>query len=146
MNKSTMLAICLGTFMVIGSPLAMAKNEMTSDMMPMSKALDTLKTKGFEVVKKIEFDDGMYEAKVLNSLGKEIKVKMNAKSGDIEKPKDGLVWITALEVAKKVEDAGYHNISKIDTEGKEYEVKAINKDGKEAKLDVNAQTGEISVK
>jgi hypothetical protein len=144
MNKSTLLAACVGAMMMIGAPLAMAKDDMTN-MMPMSKALNGLKTKGFDVVKKIEFDDGMYEAKIMNALGKEIKVKMNAKTGEIEKPKEGLVWLSALDVAKKVEDAGYHSISKIDTEGKEYEVKALNKDGKEAKLKVNAQTGEISV-
>lgn len=144
MIKSTLLAVCMGTVM-FSAPMVMAKDEMTSDMMPMSKVLNGLQTKGFDVVKKIEFDDGMYEAKILNALGKEIKLKMNAKTGEIEKPKEGLVWLTALEIAKKVESAGYHNISKIDTEGKEYEVKALNKEGKETKLKVNAETGEISV-
>ncbi len=122
MIKSTLLAVCMGAAM-LSAPMVMAKDEMTPDTMPMSKVLNGLQTKGFEVVKKIEFDDGMYEAKILNALGKEIKLKMNAKTGEIEKPKDGLVWLTALEIAKKVENAGYHNISKIDTEGKEYEVK-----------------------
>lgn len=144
MNKTTLLAACVGAMVAFSAPLAIAKDDMTN-MMPMSKALNGLKTKGFDVVKKIEFDDGMYEAKIMNALGKEIKVKMNAKTGEIEKPKEGLVWLSALDVAKKVEDAGYHSISKIDTEGKEYEVKALTKEGKEAKLKVNAQTGEISV-
>ncbi len=142
MNKTTLLAACVGAMMAFGTPL-MAKEDI-SNMMPMSKALNGLKTKGFDVVKKIEFDDGMYEAKIMTALGKEIKVKMNAKTGEIEKPKDGLVWLSALDVAKKVEDAGYHSISKIDTEGKDYEVRALNKDGKQAKLKVNAQTGEIA--
>ncbi|MGE3319199.1 MAG: PepSY domain-containing protein [Candidatus Berkiella sp.] len=142
MNKSTLIAVCMGTMMAIGSPLATAKDNMT-DMMPMSKALNNLKTKGFDVVKKIEFDDGMYEAKTMNAMGKEVKVKMNAKTGEIEKPKDGLVSMSALDVAKKVEDAGYRNISKIDVDDKMYEVKATNKEGKETSLKVNPQTGEI---
>ncbi len=144
MIKSTLLAVCMGAAM-LSAPVVMAKDEPTKDMMPMSKVLNGLQTKGFDVVKKIEFDDGVYEAKILNAVGKEMKLKMNAKTGEIEKPKEGLVWLTALDVAKKVEDAGYKNISKIDAEGKEYEVKAFNKEGKETKLKVNAETGEISV-
>lgn len=144
MIKSTLLAVCMGAAM-FSAPVVMAKDEVTKDMMPMSKVLNGLQTKGFDVVKKIEFDDGMYEAKILNAVGKEMKLKMNAKTGEIEKPKEGLVWLTALDIAKKVEDAGYNNISKIDAEGKEYEVKAFNKEGKETKLKVNAETGEISV-
>jgi len=144
MNKSTLLAACVGAMMMIGAPLAIAKDDM-ANMLPMSKALSGLKTKGFEIVKKIELEDGMYEAKIINPLGKEMKVKMNAKTGEIEKPKEGLVWLSAFDVAKKVEDAGYTHISKIDTEGKEYEVKALNKEGKETKLKVNAQTGEIAI-
>lgn len=144
MNKSTLLAACVGAVMMMGAPLVMAKEDL-ANMMPMSKALNGLKTKGFDVVKKIEFEDGMYEAKIMNSLGKEIKVKMNGKTGEIEKPKEGLVWLSALDVAKKVEEAGYTHISKIDAEGKEFEVNALNKEGKETKLKVNGQTGEISV-
>ncbi|HRE31283.1 MAG TPA: PepSY domain-containing protein [Candidatus Berkiella sp.] len=146
MSRSTLIAVCMGALMTMGTSGVFAKEAITSDMMPMSKALNSLQTKGFNVVKKIEFDDGVYEAKILNAVGKEIKVKMNAKTGEIEKPKEGLALLTALEIAKKVEDAGYRNISKIDTEGKEYEVKALNKEGKEAKLLVNAQSGEITVK
>lgn len=144
MNKSTLIAACVGTIMAMSAPLVIAKDNM-KDMMPMSKALDNLKTKGIEVVKKIEFDDGMYEAKTINAMGKEIKVKMNAKTGEIEKPNDGLTWLSALDIAKKVEEAGYRNISKIDMEDKGYEVKAMNKEGKETKLKVNGQTGEIAL-
>ncbi len=146
MKNTTLIAICMGTLLTVGAPLSMAKDEMTSDMMPISKALTALKTKGYSVVKKIEFDDGIYEAKALNALGKEIKVKINAKTGEIEKDKDNVAWLSALDVAKKVEDAGYRNISKIDAEGKEYEVKALNKEGKETKLLINAQSGEIATK
>lgn len=146
MSRSTLVAVCMGALMTMSASGVFAKEAITSDMMPMSKALNSLQTKGFNVVKKIEFDDGVYEAKILNAVGKEIKVKMNAKTGEIEKPKEGLALLSALEIAKKVEDAGYRNISKIDTEGKEYEVKALSKEGKETKLLVNAQSGEITVK
>ncbi|MCS5712206.1 PepSY domain-containing protein [Candidatus Berkiella aquae] len=146
MSRSTLIAVCMGALMTMSASSVFAKEAITSDMMPMSKALNSLQTKGFNVVKKIEFEDGVYEAKILNAVGKEIKVKMNAKTGEIEKPKEGLALLSALEIAKKVEDAGYRNISKIDTEGKEYEVKALSKEGKETKLLVNAQSGEITVK
>ncbi len=144
MKKSAIAIICVGSLLGLSAPHLLAK-EMPADMMQMSKVLSDLKSKGYSIVKKVEFEKGMYEIQAINGEGKSEKIKMNGKTGEIVKPKDNKEYMSALEIAKKVEEAGYHNIFKIETEwfGKKYEVKAYNKENKKVKLDVDAVSGKV---
>lgn len=147
MKKHTLVAL-LGGCLLAFSTQAVLADDIPTTSIQMSSILQNLQTKGYNNVKKIKFEDGEYEAKVINAQGREEKLHINPQTGAIlNAPKAAQANITALEAAKKVEAAGYHNIYKLEAEdGNEYEVKAIDKNGKKAELKVNATTGEITPK
>jgi len=120
---------------------ATAKSEVS-----MSKALMNLQSQGFSIVRKIELEHNEYVAKVINAEGKEMKIRINSQTGELTKPKSRQERLSALDIAKKVEEAGYKNIYKIDTEWfrDEYEVKAKDSNGKDLELSVDAKTGKIT--
>lgn len=129
------------------APVLLAADQKSENAMQTSKVLQTLKSKGFNIVSKIESKtDGEYEVKVINGEGRSGKITFNAHTGKIEKAKENQPGLTALDVAKKVEEAGYVNISKIDTKWLEdkYNVTAFDKDGKKVDLEVDALSGKIT--
>lgn len=146
MKKQALIALCLGSLLAFSSSIAVAKDDNIPDnAVKMSKALESLKTKGFNVVRKIEFDDDAYTASVINAEGKEVKIYVNSQTGEVSPPKESNDSLSALEVAKKVEQAGYQKIYKIDTQWfrDRYEVKAYDRNGKKVELDVDAKSGKI---
>lgn len=143
MRNKTLTYLTFASLLLIGAPSAMADTQLPNNSMSMSQILDNLKGKGVMVVKEIEFDDGVYKAKVVNNDGKWDKITFNPKTGEL-KASEKLGGLTALDIAVKVEGQGYNNIYKMDLDSdKKYEIKALNKDGKRTKLEVDAATGKI---
>ena len=146
MKSSTLISICLGSLLAFTSPLTLAEASK-SQPGQMVKVLDDLKDKGYVIVKKIDFDNdkGMYKAKVVNAQGKNIEIQINAQSGEMVKPKDDIEGLTAIEIAKKVQDAGYSNIYEINTEmlGNHYDVKVLDDKGNKLSLKVDPKSGNV---
>jgi uncharacterized membrane protein YkoI len=113
----------------------------------MVKALDDLKDKGYVIIKKIEFDNhkGTFKAKVLNAQGKNIDISINPQSGELTKPKNDVEGLSAIEIAKKVQDAGYSNIIEINTEilRNQYDVKILDEKGNKIDLKIDAKSGNV---
>lgn len=113
----------------------------------MLKVLNDLKGKGFIIIKKIEFNslNGAFEATVVNQEGKNLSLQINPQSGEITRPASEAIGLTALEIAKKLNSAGYSNIVEINTDIFEngYSAKVIDNAGHKLKLNINAKTGEI---
>ncbi len=132
---------------LLSMPLAFADAPQT---MPgqMLKVLDSLHAKGFNIVKKIEFnqENGAFEANVLNAEGKTINIQINPITGEMTKPKGEIIGLTAIEIAKKLQTAGYSNIYEINTElfANKYVVKVLDENGKKQDLKVDVKTGEIT--
>lgn len=139
-------SLLLGTAMAFGSVAAFA-DDAPSNPGAMTKALEALQSKGYVIVKKIEFDkkDGVFKAKVANAEGKNLHVTINATTFEMIKGNDAVEGVTALEVSKTVTEAGYPIINEIDTEmfSDKYEVKAFDAKGKEMEIKVDAKTGKI---
>jgi len=114
------------------------KNEMK-----ITAAIEKLQAKGYKNIRKIEFKDGYYEAKVMTADGYKAELRVNTKTGAIENPTKEVKSLGILEIIKKVQAAGYHDIYKISFDEGKYEVAAIDQAGVDVKLDVNASTGEI---
>lgn len=146
MKKQAIIALSLGSILALSAPIAFAKEERALDnSIKMTKALENLRTKGFNIIRKIEFDDDTYAASAINAEGKEVKIHIDSRTGEIAPHKESNELMSALDVAKKVEQAGYQNIYKIDTQWfrDKYEVKAFDRNGKKVDLDVDARTGKI---
>ncbi len=147
MKNSTLVSICLGSILAFTAPLTFAE-DAKSQPGQMVKVLDDLKDKGYVIVKKIEFskDKGTFKAKVVNAQGKNIEIQINPQTGEMIKPKDDMEGMTAIDIAKKVQDAGYKNIEEINTEilGNHYDVKVIDDKGSKLSLKVDAKSGNIA--
>lgn len=144
MKKSVINSIIAASLLACSSSAIFA-NDVPTSSLPMSTILQNLKKSGYSVVEKVKFDGDKYKVKAINPQGQEETVYVNAQSGQVQaKQPKAANNLTALDVAKKVEAAGYHNIYKIDSEEDNYEVKAIDKSGKQVKLKVNSTSGEVS--
>lgn len=147
MKNNTILSLCLGSLLAFSSPVLLAET-FKSQPGQMYKVLTSLKAKGYVIVKHIEFDDsnGEFKAVVVNAEGKNLDLKINPKTGQMSKEKGDITGWTAIEIAKKVQDAGYKNIYDINTEilGNEYKVKALDDKGDKVSLKVDVKTGNIT--
>lgn len=147
MKNNTIVSLCLGSLLAFTSPLLLAE-DFKSQPGQMYKVLTNLKAKGYVIVKHIEFDDsnGEFKATVVNAEGKNLDLKINPKTGQMSKEKGDITGWTAIEIAKKVQDAGYKNIYDINTEmlGNEYKVKALDDKGEKVSLKVEVKTGNIT--
>ena len=118
---------------------------VTPTVLPMSEIIKRLETAGYRVYHKIVLDEDVYETKVINKQGDEVKVKINAKTGHLIEPKETKqLHLTLLTAAKKVEGEGYHAISEIKFDGDGYKIKALDAKGNSVKLYINGKTGEIT--
>jgi uncharacterized membrane protein YkoI len=147
-NKTIILStLCLGSLLAFASPLTFAA-DLKSQPGEMVKVLKDLQAKNYIIVKKIKFDDnkGDFKADVLNAEGKTIEITINPKTGQMVKPKDDITGWTAVQIAKKVADAGYKNIYEIDTEmfGHEYHVKVLDTKQEKVTIKVDVETGKIT--
>lgn len=146
MKTKLVMSGLLGAMLFCAAPVAIAVETAKDNSGQMIQALEDLKSKGYLIVKEIKFDKNtdIYTAKAVSGEGKNIKIRLNPKTGEMAKDEDAVEGLPALEVAKKVVAAGYQNIYEINTEffGNNYEVKAW-KDGKSVDLKVDAKTGDL---
>ncbi|OGT66096.1 MAG: hypothetical protein A3J38_06275 [Gammaproteobacteria bacterium RIFCSPHIGHO2_12_FULL_45_9] len=131
---------------------AMADNSLPQSPVSMATVLSTLQKSGYTAMSEVKYDDGVYKAHVMNAKGEMFKVLVDAQTGKIIKmrhvrktypmPEQNMISLqTALQ---DVEEAGYMQVSKVEFEPSHYEVKAVDKTGKEVKLAVDAATGAVT--
>ena len=129
---------------LIFSSSVMAEKTVPNQTIQMSKVLETLREQGFHVVLKVELENNLFKAKVIDAKGKEVKIEISPESGKINLPKAQPTRLTMGEAVKKVEEAGYRNIFKVSSDSNEYQMKAYDKENKKVSLDVDAATGKIN--
>ncbi|KTD22853.1 Uncharacterized conserved protein [Legionella lansingensis] len=141
--KRIILSVCSGLLLTITAPIVFADN-LPANTLPMSKILQSLQSKGYNIIKEIEFEHGAYEVEAIGPQGNKLELRVNPQTGEISNDKNNQAKpISMLDAVQKLESAGYHSIYKIESEGNKYEVKALDKNGKKVKLKMNASTGEI---
>jgi uncharacterized membrane protein YkoI len=147
MKTKLLVAITLGSLLAVSAPMTFAAKAQTQPGQ-MVKALEALKDKNYIIIKKIKFDNdkGVFIAKVVNAEGKNLEIHINPTTGDMGKPEGEITGWTAIEIAKKVQDAGINNIYEINTEifGNKYDVKALDDQGKKVTVKVDVKSGEIT--
>lgn len=120
----------------------------TTQVMPamsMMDVLNQLDAANYNKIKEVELGhNGTYKVEAINSKGQKVEFVVDPAKPVIEKQAQTTTMLSAKDIAKKVTDAGYMNITKIKCDGAKYDVKAQDKQGKDVKLDVNSVTGEIS--
>jgi hypothetical protein len=111
---------------------------------PVSTILHTLKTQGYAAVQKVELMNDEYRIAALDSDGHRVNLRINSHSGDVIALDKTDSHIAMLEVVEKIEAIGYTSITFIELKDNHYSIIALGPNGKKAKLQVNATTGEVS--
>jgi hypothetical protein len=160
--KKQLLILAMGASMLMSAPVAMATDSVKLDAMAakseaasekivqnqplaVSKVLENLGAKGYVGLRAIELDDGVYKADVVTAQGEVKDVKINRMTGELMGTKGEAKHLSMVDIAKKVEGAGYR-IIKIKADEDVYKVKALDVEGKKSGLKVDAVTGEIDKK
>lgn len=145
MKRQLITTLILGSAITLSSSFAVAaEDRLPTNSVPMSKVLRNLQEQGYSVVLKVELDNGMYDAKVMDAKGKELKINVAPQTGEVIKPKAQTARLTMMEAVKKAEEAGYKGIYRVTTSQNEYEMKGYDKDSKKVSLNVDATTGKIN--
>ncbi len=146
MKRSQIMALFLSPLITFTTQSLLA-DAPTTQPGQMITVLEELKSKGFVIIKKIDFDvtNGTYAAKVLNAQGKNIDIQINPQTKEVTKPVNEVLGLSTLEVALKVKEAGFPNIYEVTTEyfGNQYIVKTIDNHGHKVTMNVDFKTGKI---
>lgn len=147
MKKKPLIGLFSGCLLLFVAQTTLA-DDLPKNSAQMSSILQNLQNKGYINVQKIKFEHGRFEALAINANGNIEKLNIDPKTGEIvNQPQNTSKPLSALEIAKKVEEAGYHNIYKLDAEEhNEYEVKALDKADKKVELKVDSSNGNITKK
>lgn len=144
MKKRIILSVCSGFILSCVIQTAMA-NGIPTNSLPMSQILKNLQSKGYKNIREVKFDDGIYEVEALDEQGNEHILRVSPKTGELIKNQNiQNNAISILEVAQKIEAAGYHFIYKIESHGSHYDVEALSKEDKKVELKIDADTGKIT--
>lgn len=144
MKLKTCMTVGFASLLALSSPLLFAESKLPEDNMPMSKVLNKLKDNGFLIIKEIEFDDGVYKAKTVSAQGKDDKISFDPKTGELKSSDKHPGALSTLDIAVKLEGQGFTKIYKMDMEsGDKFQIKALDKNGKRTKLEVDGKTGNI---
>lgn len=155
--KRNILSFAIVLLAVFGIQSSFAAAEAHKNPPPkvtMIEMMQKLQKGGYHEINSIEYDgkEKAYEVKGLDDKGIKVEAKL---SDDLAKLPKGLPFsktepkalpqVTMMEAMKKVMDAGYHDACKLEVaKNANYEVAALDKDGKKVDLKVDSKTGKVS--
>lgn len=121
-----------------------ANNQSNSVLL--SSILQELQANGFNTIKSVALDDGVYHVDAFDAGGEEVTVKVNPETGAILNKDDikTKYKITLQQAASAVENAGYMKIKSIECDDEYFSVEALDKNGDDVDLEVNRSTGAVS--
>ena len=113
--------------------------------LPVVDVLQRLDQAGYHQIRDIEYKNGAYKVEAYGTQGQKIKFNIDAKSVVIPSfENNGKPYLTMLQIARKLQGAGYPHIDQIKFNDNYYEIKTYDANGSRVNLDVNSITGEIS--
>jgi len=134
-------ALLISTIALALTSSAFAEDPVPANAMPITKIITMLQDQGFCGVNEVEYDDGVYKAKVFAKTGHEYELKINPQTGKmINKPV--MATSSMLDAIKGATQAGFTNISEIEADDSGYKIKAY-KGQQKYKIRVNGQTGKV---
>lgn len=154
--KRNILSFTIVLLAIFGIQASFAAAEVARNPPPkvtMIEMVQKLQKGGYHAINSIEYEgkEKAYEVKGLDDNGMKVEAKL---SDDIAKlPKTlpfskaepkALPQVTMVQSIEKVMAGGYHDVCKVKVEkDANYEIAALNKDGKKVELKVDSKTGEV---
>ncbi|AJI47564.1 PepSY domain-containing protein [Francisella philomiragia] len=129
---------------VISMSVMYADDTPSSTAVPISKVVANIYSQGYPSINKIEFDDGVYKAKVINDAGKEEYLYIDPNTGKVPLPKNGSKEINMSKAIAAIPNDRCKTITSVEDKSDVYEVECVDSSNKEVKVYIDAISGKIS--
>ena len=139
-----------------GEFLAFTRADIGTRLPGISQVIEKLRQLGFAVINDVEFDDGLWEAKVRqHERGAKVKLHLHpvtlevisqvSRGGNAAQPgnPNPTPILTAQQVVAALQAAGYRNVHDLEFEHGRWEADAVNAAGQRVELHINPYTGAI---
>ncbi|MBK2296842.1 PepSY domain-containing protein [Francisella philomiragia] len=142
--RKVLIASKMILLMVISTSVIYADDIPSSIAVPIGKVVANIYSQGYPSINKIEFDDGVYKAKVINDAGKEEYLYIDPNTGKVPLPKNGSKEINMSKAIAAVPNDRCKTITSVEDKSDVYEVECVDSSNKEVKVYVDAISGKIS--
>lgn len=132
---SLTFALTLGALSLSG--VAMAQQAMTEPQVS-----SKLTEQGYTKIHDLKFKDGMWHADARSANGKDVDLRIDAKSGQVY-PDAQVSKLSKQDVRASLESQGYTHVHDVDFDDGIWKAKARNPSGNKVKLKVDAGTGKV---
>ena len=105
--------------------------------------IEKLAAAGHTEVRKLELDDGLWEAEVRGDDGRFYELHVIPETGAILDPRSDRAVLTAAEVRAHLESNGFTDVDDLDLDGAVWEADARDADGNEVDLLINGFDGSV---
>ena len=142
-NKSVLklsLTAALSTLLIFP---AFADSDSAIGNVSVSSVIQNLNKAGYQTISQVEFENGAYKVKAVNTAGQQVKLKVDANGNLINSGSTNPASVTMLSAANAVEAQGY-KIHEIEFEHGKYQVKGVDSNGQSVKLTVDPSSGAVS--
>lgn len=126
------------SFLVAGTAAIAAGPLDSADMV-----IEKLAAAGHTDVRKVELDDGLWEAEVRGDDGRSYDLHVIPETGTILDPRSDRAVLTAAEVRAHLESSGFTDVDDLDLDGAVWEADARDADGNEVDLLINGFDGSV---
>jgi hypothetical protein len=93
---------------------------------------------GYQDVRELEFEQGVWEAEVRRADGRYAEVAVDAASGEVFDARDGRPLLDAARIREALSAQGYRDLRDLDRDGALWDVDATDRDGARVELRVSA--------
>jgi uncharacterized membrane protein YkoI len=133
-NRISMLALA---FALGASSVAMAQQAMTQPQVE-----TRLTEQGYTHVNDLKFKDGMWQADAKSGNGKSVKLRIDAKTGQVY-PDKQVSKLSKHDVHAALATQGYTDVHDVKFDDGIWKAKAKNSEGHSVKLKVDADSGKV---
>lgn len=121
------------------TPATMLTNNARPDL---TSILQSLSSKGYPIIKSVALNNGVYQIKAENYLGKSVTFNSDA-NGNLSSKVQGPAPMPLVNAVQNLEAQGYQ-VQDIKVDGKVYKAKVLNASGSASTVKVNVKTGQVS--
>ncbi|ASG68783.1 peptidase [Francisella halioticida] len=126
------------------SSTAMADDIPPAGSLPISKIVANIYSQGYDGINKVEYEDGVYKAKVINKDGQEQYLYIDPTTGTVPAKKSKIKEINMSQAINAVPKDRCKTITEIDNSKGAFKVECLDSNNQEVKVVIDAISGKVS--
>ncbi|APC92315.1 MULTISPECIES: PepSY domain-containing protein [Francisella] len=144
MNKIATLISGLALAVTVLSSNAFAGDIPNSTALPLAKIVSNIYSQGYSGINKVEYDDGVYKAIVINKNGQEQYLYIDPDTAAVPAPKQAAKEINMSQAIAAIPQVRCKTITSVENYNGAYKVECLDSNNHEVKVLVDAVSGKIS--